>query len=116
MIDPSSHQRGRPTSTKQQLSDINKNQVMGHRWGLTPRLIGRLIASRNVTSTLTSPVFNGLCSLLYCVSPMVNLMAIQIHCCRFHQAIDGIVQWIMKYLPSNLFQYYHIKEHIPYAN
>jgi hypothetical protein len=42
-----------PTSTKQQLSDSNKNLVLGPKWGLIPRLIGRQAVSRNVTLTLT---------------------------------------------------------------
>jgi hypothetical protein len=35
-------QRGHPTSTKSQLSDSNKNLVLGPRRSLTPRLTGRL--------------------------------------------------------------------------
>jgi hypothetical protein len=36
--DPSSPQRGRPTSTKPRLSWQHKNLVLGPKWGLTPRL------------------------------------------------------------------------------
>jgi hypothetical protein len=56
MTDPSSRQRGLPTSTKPQLSDSNKNLVLGPRRGLTPRLTGRLTVGRNMTLTLTKPV------------------------------------------------------------
>jgi hypothetical protein len=38
MTDPSSRQRGRPTSTKPQLSDSNKNLVLRPTWRLTPWL------------------------------------------------------------------------------
>jgi hypothetical protein len=51
MTDPSSRQRGRPTLTKQEISDSNKNLVLGPTWGLTPGLTGRLTVSRNVTLT-----------------------------------------------------------------
>jgi hypothetical protein len=53
MTDPSSHQRGCPTLTKLQLSDSNKYLVLDPRWGLTPRLIGQLTVSCNVTLTWT---------------------------------------------------------------
>jgi hypothetical protein len=53
MTDPSSRQRGHPTSTKPQLSDSNKNLILGPTWGLTPRLTGQLTVGRNLTLTLT---------------------------------------------------------------
>jgi hypothetical protein len=49
--DPSSRQRVRPTSANPELSDSNKNLVLGPRWGLTPRQTGRL-TGRNITLTL----------------------------------------------------------------
>jgi hypothetical protein len=54
MIDPSSRQSGRPTSTKPKLSDSNKNRVLSPRWGLTPRLTNRLTVGCNVTLILIS--------------------------------------------------------------
>jgi hypothetical protein len=51
MTRPSSCQIGRPTSTKPQLSDSNKNLVLGPRRGLTPRLIGGLSIGGNLTLT-----------------------------------------------------------------
>jgi hypothetical protein len=51
MTDPSSRQRGRPTSKKLQLPDSNKYMVLGPRWGLTPRSSGRMTVGRNVTLT-----------------------------------------------------------------
>jgi hypothetical protein len=59
MTDPSSCQRRRPTSIKQQLSDSNINLVFGPRWGLVPRLTGRLIVGRKAALTLTG--FQGYC-------------------------------------------------------
>jgi hypothetical protein len=56
MIGPSSGQRKSPTSTKPQLSDSNKNLVLGPRRGLTPRLTGRLTVGRNMALTLTKLV------------------------------------------------------------
>jgi hypothetical protein len=44
-------QRGRLTLIKPQLSDSNKNMVLGPRWGLTPGLTGRLTVGCNVTLT-----------------------------------------------------------------
>jgi hypothetical protein len=51
--DPSSRQRGRPTSINPQLSDSNKNVVLAPDGCLTPRQIGRLTFGRNITFTLT---------------------------------------------------------------
>jgi hypothetical protein len=51
--DPSSGHRGRPTSTNPQLSDSNKNLVLGPKWDLTPRQTGRQTVGRNITLTLT---------------------------------------------------------------
>jgi hypothetical protein len=51
MTDPYSRQRGRPISTKQQLTDSNNNLVLGPRRGLTSRLTGRLTVSRSVILT-----------------------------------------------------------------
>jgi hypothetical protein len=61
MTNPSSRQRGRLASTKPQLSDSNKNLVLGSKWGLTPRLTGRLTVGHNVslTLTLTSKLHNS---------------------------------------------------------
>jgi hypothetical protein len=59
MTDPSSRQRGRATSTKPQPSDSDKNLVLGPRWGLTPRLTGRLTVSRNVTLTKVMQTIAG---------------------------------------------------------
>jgi hypothetical protein len=42
-----------PPSTKLQMSDSNKNLVLGPRWGLTPRLAGPLAVGHNVTLILT---------------------------------------------------------------
>jgi hypothetical protein len=42
---------GAPTSTEPQMSDSNKNLVLGPRWALTPKLTGRLTVGRNVTLT-----------------------------------------------------------------
>jgi hypothetical protein len=53
MTDPSSSQRGRPTSIKPLLSDSNKNVFLGPRRALTPRLTGRLTVCRNMTLTFT---------------------------------------------------------------
>jgi hypothetical protein len=53
MTDPSSRQRGRPTSTKPQLSNNNKNLFLGPRWGLKPGLTGQLTIGRIVALTLT---------------------------------------------------------------
>jgi hypothetical protein len=53
VTDPSSRQRERPTLTKAQLSHSNKNLVLGPRWGLTPRLAGRLTVRCNFTLTST---------------------------------------------------------------
>jgi hypothetical protein len=53
MTDPFSRQRGRPTSTKPQLSNNNKNLVLGPRRDLTPRPAGLLTVDRNVTLTST---------------------------------------------------------------
>jgi hypothetical protein len=47
-----SRQRWRPTLTKLQLSDGNKNLVLGPRWGLIPRLTGRMTVGRKVALTL----------------------------------------------------------------
>jgi hypothetical protein len=52
MIDPSSRQSVRPTSTKSQLSDRKENLALGLRWGLTPRLTGRLTVGHNMTLAL----------------------------------------------------------------
>jgi hypothetical protein len=43
----------RPTTTNPQLSESNKNVVLGPRWGLTPRETGRMTVDRNITLTLT---------------------------------------------------------------
>jgi hypothetical protein len=51
MTDPSSHQRGRPTSTNPQLSYSNKNLDTPN-VGLVPRQNGQLTISRNITLTL----------------------------------------------------------------
>jgi hypothetical protein len=53
MTDPSFHQRRRPTSTKPQLSDSNKNLVFGLRMGLMQRLTGQLTVGHNGTVALT---------------------------------------------------------------
>jgi hypothetical protein len=53
MTEPSSRQRGRSISTKPQLSDSNKNLVLGPKWGFTQRLTGRLTVGHNSISTLT---------------------------------------------------------------
>jgi hypothetical protein len=53
MTDPSSRQRGRPTSTKAQLSHSSKSLVLGPRRVLTPRLTGQVTVRRNATLTLT---------------------------------------------------------------
>jgi hypothetical protein len=45
---PASHQRGRPTSANQQVSDSGKNLVMCPRWGLTPRQTLRLTVGPNI--------------------------------------------------------------------
>jgi hypothetical protein len=58
ITDPSSRQRGRPTSTNPQLSKNNQREK-GKNWSrvpdgcLTPRKTGRLIVGRNITLTLT---------------------------------------------------------------
>jgi hypothetical protein len=52
MKGPSSRQRGCPISTKLQLSGSNKNLNLGPRYGLTPRLTGKLTVCRNVTLML----------------------------------------------------------------
>jgi hypothetical protein len=49
MADPTSRQRGRPASAKPQMSDSNKNLVLGPIWGLTPGLTGRMPIGRNAT-------------------------------------------------------------------
>jgi hypothetical protein len=51
--DPSSHQRGRPKLTNQQLSDNNQDLVVSPRWCFVPRQTGRLTVGRNITLTLT---------------------------------------------------------------
>jgi hypothetical protein len=53
MTDPSTRQRGRPISTIPHLSDSNKYVylVLDPRWGVKPRLTGRLTVGRNVTLT-----------------------------------------------------------------
>jgi hypothetical protein len=53
MTDPSSYKKGPPTLTNLQLSDSNKDLVLGSRWGLTPRQTGQLTDIRNITLTLT---------------------------------------------------------------
>jgi hypothetical protein len=50
--DQSSCQIGRLTSTDLQLSDSNKKFVLGSRWGLTTRQIGRLTVGSNKILTL----------------------------------------------------------------
>jgi hypothetical protein len=60
--DPSSRQRGRPTSTNRKLSDSNKTLVLGHIWGLTPRQTGRLAVGRKVTLTLRASEQTGMAS------------------------------------------------------
>jgi hypothetical protein len=42
-----------PRNDKPALSDSNKHLVLGPRWGLTQRLLGRLTVRRNVTFSLT---------------------------------------------------------------
>jgi hypothetical protein len=41
LTDTSSRQKGRPTSANPQMSDSNKNLVLGPRWSLTPGLTDR---------------------------------------------------------------------------
>jgi hypothetical protein len=48
---PASRLKWRPSSTEPQMSDSNKNLVLGPRWGLTPRLTGPLTVGRNLTLT-----------------------------------------------------------------
>jgi hypothetical protein len=49
MTDSSSREKGRPTSTEPQLTDSNKNIVLGHGWSWKPRLTGRQTVGCNVT-------------------------------------------------------------------
>jgi hypothetical protein len=53
MTDPSSRQKGRPTSTELQMPDSKKNLILDPSRGLTPRLTDRVTNGRNVTLTLT---------------------------------------------------------------
>jgi hypothetical protein len=48
MTESSSCQRGHPTLAKLQLSGSNKNLVSVPRFGLTPRLTGRLTVGHNM--------------------------------------------------------------------
>jgi hypothetical protein len=55
--DPSFRQRGRPISIKPQLSDSNKNLVLGRKWMLDTKIdwpTSRLTVSSNIVLTLTS--------------------------------------------------------------
>jgi hypothetical protein len=53
MTDPSSRQRGCPTFTTPQLSDSNKNLVLGSTEALDQDMTGRLTVGRNVTLPLS---------------------------------------------------------------
>jgi hypothetical protein len=56
---PPAVREGAPRWQNRKLSDSNKNLVLGPRWGLTPRLTGRLTFGCNVTVTLASRVNHG---------------------------------------------------------
>jgi hypothetical protein len=98
VADPSSRQRGRPTSTKPQTSDSNKILVLGPRWGLTPGLTGRLTVGRSVSLALTSRKWTHL-------EPRDSIPRQRLDFCAFHSCgheeyyvrsrhAVGIVQWL----------------------